>query len=361
MRQWITKLAARYEEPLRATARHLRWRLLWRQRRRMQQNLVMPMPLERTHWYKEGIDPYHAGGMYACQRLRNKYFIPYVDAGFKVQPGDSIYAIGSCFARGIELALAQRGFDVVSAARDFDSFKRKANERTPLGFTNKYTTFSILQELSWAFDPAKPFPEASLIEMDGGICIDPHINPSLKPVDRARTLERHRIMTHVMRRISDCRVVFITLGLVEVWYDKQVGVYLNITPTAEMRERHPGRYEFAATGYPENLANLERVHELLARFGRPDLKIVVTVSPIPLQATYTGQDIVLANTYSKSTLRAAAQDWAAKHPNVQYFPSYEIVMNSDKRIAWARDFRHVTGRIAAVAVDSFVSAFTTAP
>jgi len=42
-------------------------------------------------------------------------------------------------------------------------------------------------------------------------------------------------------------------------------------------------------------------------------------------------------------LRAVAQEWASAHPNVDYFPSYEIVQNSDRAAVWERDLRHVRG------------------
>ena len=59
--------------------------------------------------------------------------------------------------------------------------------------------------------------------------------------------------------------------------------------------------------------------------------------------TFSTMDIVIANTGAKSLLRSVAQEWAAAHSNVDYFPSYEIVQNSDRTAMWERDLRHVTG------------------
>jgi hypothetical protein len=50
--------------------------------------------------------------------------------------------------------------------------------------------------------------------------------------------------------------------------------------------------------------------------------------------TFSTMDIVVANTWAKSLLRAVAQEWAAAHENVDYFPSYEIVQNSDRAAVW---------------------------
>jgi len=60
------------------------------------------------------------------------------------------------------------------------------------------------------------------------------------------------------------------------------------------------------------------------------MQIVVTVSPVPLMATLSGEDVVVANTYSKSLLRTVVQESAEAHKNVHHFPGYEIVQNSDR-------------------------------
>lgn len=313
---------------------------------------------EECRWYRKGLDPADTSGRFASQRLRSPFFVPVIKPTFQVSRRDRFFAIGSCFARGIESALKGRGFQVESAARDFDQFETRDDLAiTALGFTNKYTTHSILNEIKWALDPEASFPEASIIELDDGICVDPHINPTLKPVDRVRTLERHGLMTEVVRRLRDCRVVFLTPGLVEVWYDKKAGVYLNAKPPVGNSKIEKDRYQLMMTGYMENLENLESIYELLTKYGHPDLHIIVTTSPVPLMATFTDQDVVLANTYSKSTLRAVTQDWASAHPNIDYFPSYEIVMNSGREVAWLDDMRHVTGPLTNHIMKLFVKSY----
>jgi GSCFA family protein len=72
----------------------------------------------------------------------------------------------------------------------------------------------------------------------------------------------------------------------------------------------PSRYEFHLTSFAENRANLEGIYALLSEYGHPDVHIVVTVSPVPLMNTFSSTDIVVANTWAKSLLRAVAQEWA---------------------------------------------------
>ena len=231
---------------------------------------------------------------------------------------------------------------VESAAPEFARLASVNKERTGIGFINKYNTFSILNELRWALDPAAVFPVESIGKVTETTWSDPHANPTLELVSLEETLKRRALLQTVTKRIVNCRAVIVTLGLAEVWRDIKADVYLNNTPIPPLREREPDRYELHLTSFAQNWQNLEAIHALLSRYGHPDLRIVVTVSPVPLHATFLKMDVVLATTYAKSLLRAAAQQWATAHENVDYFPSYEIVQNSDRAAVWESDRIHVT-------------------
>lgn len=295
-----------------------------------------------SRWHQQGADPDDTGGSLAFQRLRQFPFTPQIHAKFEIRPGDKIYAIGSCFARGVEGALLGREMQVLSRAVEFDRFPQNRNERQ-MGFVNKYNVFSIYNELNWALDPEAKFPEESIVSVGGDLVYDPHTNPSLQLAPFEQTLRRRAILQSVTARIRQCRIVIITLGLVEVWRDRIADVIINTTPLPEAFQHHPDRYEFRVSSYPETFETLEKIHALLTQQGHPDTQIVVTVSPVPLMATFSGEDVVLANTYSKSMLCAVAQEWTGRHANVHYFPSYEIVQNSERDLTWEEDLRHVRG------------------
>lgn len=108
--------------------------------------------------------------------------------------------------------------------------------------------------------------------------------------------------------------------------------------------------------FEEVMAALESISRILATWGWPDVRIVVTVSPVPLLATFTGEDIVSANCHSKSLLRAAAAEWSAQMTNISYFPSYEIVMNSDREQTWEPDGRHVKWAVVQEIMQAFRNA-----
>jgi hypothetical protein len=294
-------------------------------------------------WYKDNTDPNDPTGKYAFQRLRQACFIPHTNPKFKFSREDKFYAIGSCFARGIENALSAQHLVVESAAREFARLQPANKDTSGLGFTNKYNTYSILNELQWALDPDAEFPSDSIVPLTKTTWYDPHTNPTLEFVDLQQTLERRALIQKVTQRITSCRGVIVTLGLAEVWRDVKADVFVNRTPIPSLFKTDPDRYEFQLSSFAANWANLEAIYRLLSIFGHPDVHIIVTVSPVPLMNTFSTMDIVVANSWAKSLLRAVAQEWATAHSNVDYFPSYEIVQNSDRGHMWETDLRHVRG------------------
>ena len=84
------------------------------------------------------------------------------------------------------------------------------------------------------------------------------------------------------------------------------------------------RYEFKVSRYGENLENLEWIHAIMAKHN-PDCKLMVTISPVNLWATFRkDRDVISASCNSKSTLRAVADAFVASHDNVFYFPAFEM-------------------------------------
>lgn len=292
--------------------------------------------------------------MYAFQRVGTPMFKPWIaQVSHRISRDARFFMIGSCFARGLEKALSGHGFSVLSLSEKFDAFAATEGT-TPLGATNRYNTASILNEIQWALDPGTAFPREAILDLKDGTAIDPHMNPNLVLVDRESTQERRRIFSEVVAHVAEADVLILTLGLVEAWVDRQLGLAMNMAPTLPMVRQYPDRFAFCRLNYADNLRNLEEIRQLMSRHGKPGHRIIVTVSPVPLGATFTNEDIVQANAYSKSTLRAVATDFSAAHENVDYFPSYEIVMNSRFETAWIEDKRHPRGELAQHIMRTFV-------
>jgi hypothetical protein len=314
-------------------------------------------PIQRNNlayrWHKPGTDADEVGGQMAFQRLGREFFQPSVHPSFKIPRDSNFFMMGSCFARGLENALSNQGLRVLSLSRKFDAFN--STEKTqPLGVTNRYNTASMLNEFRWALDPNSPFPQEAIIDLGDGTAIDPHMNPVLDLADRATTLRRREIFSEVVAELVNVDMLVLTLGLTEVWTDRQLGLAMNVAPILPMIRTAPDRFVYRRQRYAESLHNLNEIHRLMRTYGKPGHKIVVTVSPVPLIATFTTEDVVVANTYSKSVLRAVATDFAEAHANVDYFPSYEIVMNSKFETSWTEDKRHPQGKLAGHIMRTFV-------
>ncbi len=92
----------------------------------------------------------------------------------------------------------------------------------------------------------------------------------------------------------------------------------------------------------DNIRELQRLVDAWRPFN-PDVRIILTVSPIPLLATFRSDEcnVVVANCHSKSVLRVAAEEFAARNDGVTYFPAYEAVLYGTRQ-PFREDGRHVS-------------------
>lgn len=85
--------------------------------------------------------------------------------------------------------------------------------------------------------------------------------------------------------------------------------------------------------------------------------MVITVSPVALERTYTNQDVIVANMMSKSTLRSAAGTLSIQADGVDYFPSYEAAMVSDPNLVWMGDRRNITDWMVTQIIKTFTQSY----
>jgi hypothetical protein len=268
---------------------------------------------------------------------------------FKLKPGSKIFTVGSCFARNVEEELERRGFDL--------PMRRVMLQNAPTAILNNYGTPSIYNEFAWAFGERPYVPEDQLVEVLPGKFADLHLSPTLRPEPLAQVMARRQAITDAYRQAADCPVVVMTLGLVETWYDTRSGCYLNVSPRPAHLRNEPERFEMHVLSFEESYDYLDRTIQLLQKHGRPDLQMLLTVSPVPLGSTHRDEDVIVANGYSKSVLRAVAETLVARYDFVTYYPSYESVTLSDRRRAWRDDFLHVAHEMVALNVGRMVDAF----
>ena len=248
-----------------------------------------------------------------------------------------IFTTGSCFARNIEKALKFINIDVVSSP---DTLHFPTQTPNLHQMYNKYTVHSILNEFQWALGDHPPDPADLIYEVEGGKWLDMQINKYATGT-REEVIALRRGFNDTFKAAAEADVIIMTLGLVECWYDKELGVYLNMGPTRSALKRYPDRFEYHTLSYDDIYDALCKIHDLLQAKCKTPPKMLCTVSPVPLQTTFRDQDVLVANSYSKAVQRAAVDAFSIDR-QVDYFPSYELVTLSDMRYAWIEnDFRHV--------------------
>lgn len=282
---------------------------------------------------------------------------PSVTPAFRIAPKDTIFTIGSCFARNVESSMIDIGMTVTSRELDLgpigESLGFAAN------FYNKYSVHSILNEIRWSLEP-DTFPGEDIIyKMDniGGFA-DLQLGMAKLEFPLEEVMAFRKRYLQVMSRVADADVIIITLGYVETWFDKHLGIYLNGSPPQPLVKAEPERFEFRVLSYNDILSGLNEIYTLLTRHRTKALKMLVTVSPVPLLATFRDMDVLVANSYSKSVQRAALDEFVLTHDGVGYFPSYEFVTLSNPSVAWSRgDYRHVSPDLVARIMSNVVQTY----
>jgi hypothetical protein len=243
----------------------------------------------------------------------------YVMKGWKpaerfVTRATPLVAFGSCFATNISTYLHDRGYNVLNK-RDNKAYVTKMGD----GMVN---TFAILQQFEWAW--LNKHPTADIWQGKKG---------EDYAYDESIRLETKELF-------DQAELFIITLGLSELWYDEPTGeVFWRAVPADAY---DPARHKFRTASHAETLANLRSIYGLIQRF-RPNAKVLFSVSPIPLTATFRPVSCMTADAVSKATLRSALDEFLRAHQDegtLFYFPSYEAVTRI-YRNQWGDDRRHV--------------------
>jgi hypothetical protein len=90
----------------------------------------------------------------------------------------------------------------------------------------------------------------------------------------------------------------------------------------------------------------------------PKAKLILTVSPVNMIATYENRHVVQSSVCSKSILRAACDELTRDFSNVVYFPSYEIIVSSyTQGRYYDTNFRTPTNEAVDFVVSTFINHF----
>jgi hypothetical protein len=224
---------------------------------------------------------------------------------WKINHQSKIMTIGSCFAEVMGAQLGNYKFDVLN---------------NPLGTV--FNPLAISKIIDLALNEKAPNPALYLQNPDQ-IWLHHDFHSSLWSLDKSE-LENNLVekLAEVKRFLTEADVLVITLGTAYAYRHRQtnqiIGNCHKLPSEKFMKELlHPDQVGIA----------WEHLIQKLQSFKR-DLRIIVTVSPV----RHT-RDTLPLNQVSKATLRLLCHRLCEKYKQVEYFPSYEIMIDE------LRDYR----------------------
>ncbi|HYG89225.1 MAG TPA: GSCFA domain-containing protein [Azospirillum sp.] len=288
---------------------------------------------------------------------------------FLLSPTAPVFTIGSCFARNVENTLLSHNLPLLLKshgvpAEEYQTWDEATGRgggvgrgQLSRGALNKYSVHSMSHELKRVLGD-QHYPNEGLIELSADLWFDPHASMLRNGPFEATLANRKRIEA-AMREIRNARVMFMTLGLTETWIDTASDLAMNTHPGPNWLMRMSDRFHFIDYGFDGIMSEMVEMIELIREKCHADMRFIVTVSPVPLASTFKDADVIVANSGSKATLRAVAEELYRRYDYVDYFPSYEIVTNTPRPLAWQDDQLHVSPAMVKEITETFVGLYYT--
>lgn len=269
-----------------------------------------------------------------------------------------VVTFGSCFAQHIGRAMAARGYNWVDLEPPPRGLSSENAKKYNYGIFsartgNIYTVSLLKQWVAWAAGDA---PVPTEVWEQGGRYYDP-FRPNIEPngFESTEELLRSRQCTiDAFRNGLETADVFVfTLGLTESWFNRQHGYEYPMCPGTAAGVFDENAHQFVNQGFNDIRQSLS---DAIARIRalNPSIRFLLTVSPVPLTATMSGNHVLVATMESKSVLRAVAGQFARSMRVVDYFPSYEIINGTPYRGAF---FEPNQRNVNHVGVDHVMSMF----
>lgn len=248
---------------------------------------------------------------------------------FTVRPEDGVATYGSCFAQHIGQALHVRGFNwTIAEAAPLGCPRDLALKYSYGVFSSRtgniYTTSLLNQWVQWANGDRSAPGE---VWSQDGRWVDP-FRPAIEPggfdsVDELRQSREHAI-GRFRASLETSRFLVFTLGLTESWWAAGGEYEYPMCPGTVAGTFDDKAHVFENQGFDKVRRQLSAALQGV-RAINPSIRVILTVSPVPLTATASGRHVLVATMHSKSILRAVAGQMAESCEWIDYFPSYEII------------------------------------
>jgi hypothetical protein len=267
--------------------------------------------------------------------------------GVRIRPDEAVVTLGSCFAQHIARHLARSGCHYLVTESAPATMAAEEAERRQFGvfsarYGNVYTVRQAVQLLHRAYSRFVPVEGAW---PRSGRWVDP-FRPQIEPEGfvsaDAVAAAREGHLASVRDALQRADWVVFTLGLTEAWRSKIDGSVYPLAPGVAGGEFDAARHEFVNFNAEQVRRDLFEFIEGLKAINA-GARMILTVSPVPLAATFENRHVWVSTTVSKAILRVAADEAERAFSHVRYFPSYEVITSpAAEGRYYADDLRQVT-------------------
>ena len=279
---------------------------------------------------------------------------------FAITTQHNIATFGSCFAQHIGRSLKNSGYMWLntepmpnglplekSIAYNYDIFSCRTG--------NIYTTSLLKQWVEWALGIKEPPVEAWYVREKVYDPFRPNIEPNGFETFNEMRFSRQQTIKSLRQIIEQSDIFIFTLGLTESWFNVEYGYEYPMCPGTVAGDFDSNNHVFCNQSFDFILNSFSDVMDMMVAVNKK-IKFILTVSPIPLTATNSGNHVLIATMESKSILRAVAGQLTRSRECIDYFPSYEII-NSPvyKGTFFEPNLRSVNAYGVAFVMNSFFS------
>jgi hypothetical protein len=247
----------------------------------------------------------------------------------RILPSEKVATMGSCFAQHIAKHIAASGLHYYITEKAPEDLEAAEAQRRNYGvfsarYGNMYTVRQALQLFQRAFGIFEPHER---VWSRGSSYVDP-FRPQIEPNGFASSdaviaaTEAH--LACVREMFLNANWIVFTLGLTEAWRSKVDGAIYPSAPGVAGGSFDSNTHEFINFTVDQVRSDLSQLINEVGSIN-PGVKFLLTVSPVPLIATYENRHVLVSTTASKAILRVVADEATRTFKNVWYFPSFEII------------------------------------
>ncbi len=269
-------------------------------------------------------------GNHFIDSLNKEILISFEKSNFNLR--SRVLSLGTCFAEEFAFFLLKKSKNYKILEKNVFNFI--------VNWGRVYTVSNLKQIINYSLD--KNFKVYTRLGCKG--YFDPLRDYSCGSFETKKMLldsiKNHRNLSKYA--LLNTNFIFLTLGQTEAWIDKKDNFTWGAAPIW-CEDFYQDRKNYLKKNFnlEEIINDLNEIVQKLQK-ANASIKIFLTLSPVPSQATFFDCNVILSSSTGKAKLRLAIDNILQNYDNIYYIPSYENVILHNKN--FKIDNRHVKKR-----------------